>query len=355
MLDVISALPNLATLVFAVSSMLSVGLSYTLADIVGPLRRARRVVRALVANFLLVPLLAYFIARLLALDDSLAVGLILIGTAAGAPFLIKLTSAAAGDVALSATLLVLLLPATIVYMPLAVPLLVPGARVNAGAIAAPLVLALLLPLVIGLLIRARALHWAQRLQPILSKTATYSLVLLVVFTVLANLPEILNVTMRAVLAAALFTIAGFGVGYVLGGANPDAREVLGLGTAQRNIAASTVVATQGFASPDTLVMVIATSLVGLAILFPIASKLREGEIQRAEMAARGVVRPGWVSERLGARARRARVWAITKLRRRGAARAGGRVSERRREGGPRPGDKREHTDQAPSGERDQPK
>src|SRR5690606_22810352 len=69
--------------------------------------------------------------------------------------------------------------------------------------------------------------------------------------------------------------ASFVVGYVLGGKDAHPRTVLGLGTAQRNVSAATVVATQGFGDPDTLIMVVVTSLVGLAILFPIATKLRE--------------------------------------------------------------------------------
>ena len=46
--------------------------------------------------------------------------------------------------------------------------------------------------------------------------------------------------------------------------------VLGLGTAQRNIAAAMVVATQGLDDRNTVVMVVVASLVELAVLFPIA-------------------------------------------------------------------------------------
>ena len=48
----------------------------------------------------------------------------------------------------------------------------------------------------------------------------------------------------------------------------------GLGTAQRNIAAAMVVATQDLADPDVTVMVVVSSLVGLALLFPVAWALR---------------------------------------------------------------------------------
>jgi predicted Na+-dependent transporter len=91
MTGVLSTLLNLSTLVFAVTGMLSVGFSYTLNDIIKPLRNVRRVLVALLANFVLIPLLAYAVTRLLTLAPSMEIGLILVSTAAGAPFLIKLT------------------------------------------------------------------------------------------------------------------------------------------------------------------------------------------------------------------------------------------------------------------------
>lgn len=285
MVELLASLQRLATFVFAVSSMLAVGLSYTLLDILEPLRSARRVFRALLANFVLVPLLAYLILRLLALEEPMAVGLMLVATAAGAPFLIKLSTAADTDLGLSATLLVLLLPTTVVYMPFVVPAVIPGATVSAGAIALPLILGMLLPLLLGLLVKAKAPVWAYRLQPWMGRTSSYALVALIGFTVLANLQDLLDVTMRAIVAALLVVSGAFAMGYLLGGRNPDAREVLGLGTGQRNIAAATVVATQGFGDPDILIMVIVTALVGLAVLFPIASKLRQWGARRAAVAA----------------------------------------------------------------------
>src|SRR3712207_4883765 len=113
MTEFLSSLLNIATLVFAVSSMLSVGFSYTLRELIEPLRNARLVIGALVANFVLVPLLAYAITGFLSLGEGHEIGLLLVATAAGAPFLIKLTQAANGDLALASGLLVLLLVITI--------------------------------------------------------------------------------------------------------------------------------------------------------------------------------------------------------------------------------------------------
>lgn len=82
---------EISVLFFPIASMFAVGLSFTLKQIARPLRYPDRVFRAVVANFVLVPLLALVISRLLALDPALTTGMILVGTAAGAPFLLKLT------------------------------------------------------------------------------------------------------------------------------------------------------------------------------------------------------------------------------------------------------------------------
>ena len=54
MRELLSILLNISTLVFAVTSMLSVGFSYTLRQIIDPLRNLRGVLLALLANFVLV-------------------------------------------------------------------------------------------------------------------------------------------------------------------------------------------------------------------------------------------------------------------------------------------------------------
>jgi BASS family bile acid:Na+ symporter len=270
-----SDLSSLSALIFGVASMLSIGFGYPTHQILQPLRNARRVMRALIANFVLVPLLALVAVRVFQLDGPLGTGLFLLGTAGGAPFLIMLTMAAGGDVARSASLLLLLLSVTIVYMPIVVPLVSPGITVSALSIAMPLFLTMLLPLGIGLFVHERYQHLAQSLHPIVGKVALTALVALVLTTLLLNLRAVLTVLGSSAILAALFVIGGaFVIGYALG-LSERARTVLGLGTAQRNVAAATVVATQSFDDPGVLVMVVVASVLSMLFLFLIAWILRK--------------------------------------------------------------------------------
>src|SRR4030095_9351512 len=81
---------TVAMFAFVLSSMLAMGLGLTVSEIIAPLSNARLVVLSVLANVLLMPLGAVALATLLRLDQPLGVGLLLLGTAAGAPFLPKL-------------------------------------------------------------------------------------------------------------------------------------------------------------------------------------------------------------------------------------------------------------------------
>lgn len=280
--DLLSTVANLAVLVFAVTSMLSVGLAHSPQQVLGPLRDLRALVWALLANFVLVPLLALGLVWLWPLDRPLEAGLILVAMSAGAPFLIKLAEVARSDVALSATLLVVLLPATVVYAPLAVPLALPEAKITAGGLVTPLLLTMLLPLAAGLLVNSRRPLPARRWAPITRRISTAALVLIVLAATLADIPAIVSLFAEGAIVPAVVVVAGaFGIGWMLGGRDRNMRTVLALGTSQRNIAAATVMATQGLADKDTVVMVIVTSLVGFALLFPVAALLRKQAVTPA--------------------------------------------------------------------------
>ncbi len=275
MTELVKALLAVSVLLFPIASMFSVGLSFTFRQIVGPLRHPDRVFRALIANFILVPLLAIGISRLLALDSSLAAGMALVGTAAGAPFLLKLTRVANADVSLSASLLVLLMPLTVVYMPVVMPLVLVDVSVSAIRIAAPLILTMLLPLIIGHAVDSFLPRLAARLRPIAGKLSSIALVTLIASTLALNGPLFRDLLgTGAVTASVLLTVGGFGMGYLISSTGFNRRAVMGLGAGQRNMAAALVVASQDFENPNTLVMVVLFSVIDLILLFPIALILR---------------------------------------------------------------------------------
>ncbi len=277
-----SAIATLSGLLFVVGSMLATGLSLSVAQILQPLKNARLVILALLANFVLVPLLAYGITRLIPLDQSLQIGLIVLSTVAGAPFLVKEVQAAQGDLSLGVGLMFLLMIVTIFYVPLVLPLLLPGAEVNGWDTAKSLIVTMLIPIVLGLLFRSHSLQDAQHWAPVMNKVSGVALLILLVTGVGLNVSSIIDlIGSGGFLALILFVVGSLLIGFALGGRNPAVRGVLGLGTAQRNVAAAILVTTLNFSGTMTLPFVLVASVVLPLILLPTARWLGK----RSEAAA----------------------------------------------------------------------
>lgn len=271
--EILETLAQLSVLVFVISSMLSMGLSLTTKQIIDPLKDTRLVILALVANFVVVPIAAYVITVVLPLDESIEVGLILISMAAGAPFLPKLVQVAKGNTAFSVGLMVLLMVVTIVFLPIVLPLVLQGVEVNPLDIAQSLVVMMLIPLAIGLFIKARYEDSAEKIRPTFSMAANIGILVLVVLGVVLNFEAMIDlVGSFGILAALIFLIIATGSGYLLGGSDSNIKSVMALGTGQRNISAAIVVAAQNFDS-DVLTYILVIAMIGFVVLFPTAGEL----------------------------------------------------------------------------------
>ncbi len=265
---------NIGILTFVVASMAALGLSLSVGQIVQPLRNGRLVVMALLANFVLIPALAFAIKAIVPMDEGYAIGLILLATAAGAPFLPKLVQVAKGDVANSVGIMVLLMIATVIYVPLVLPLLLPGVTVNPLDIAMSLVVLMLIPLVIGLFIKSRYSAAAESLQPTLAQISNMGLMLgFVALLALSWRSLLVTIGSGAILAIVLLIAGAFLIGWLLVGKDHMVRPVLGLATAQRNISAALVVAGGNFEDPNVLVMCMVGALLMLVSLMIISGEL----------------------------------------------------------------------------------
>jgi len=274
LVEFFGAIAKLSGLLFVVTSMVAMGLSLTVPQIIAPLRNVRLVILALFANFVLVPLIAYVIVRVIPLGEPLRIGLILLATAAGAPFLPKLVQVAKGDIAFGVGLMVLLMVVTIIYMPIVLPLLLPGVQVDPWAIAQSLILVMLIPLGIALFIRAQAPETAATFQPVMNKASSLAILVLLVVGLGLNVSNILSlIGTGGIFALLLFIIATFALGFVFGGRDPGIRSVMGLGTAQRNISAALVVGVQNFTDPNVTTTLLVGAILLLLLLMPAARQL----------------------------------------------------------------------------------
>jgi BASS family bile acid:Na+ symporter len=272
--EFVDVVAKLAVLVFVVACMAAAGLGLSVRDVVAPLRRARLVLLAVIANFVVAPALAFALTEVVPLDRPYATGLLLLGGAAGAPFLPKLAQLAKGDFAFSVGLMLLLTVGSVVFMPVVLPLLIPGLSADPWPLLRPLLVTMLLPLLAGMAVRRRSEWWSSRLRPVFGLVSNVSMILAVVLLIGLNFGAMIGTFgSGAVAVAVLFVALVLAVGYALGGPSPGTRSVLGLGTGQRNVAAALVIATQNFTDPGVVVMILVSTLAGLVVLLPAARHL----------------------------------------------------------------------------------
>ncbi len=278
--EILTTIASIALNLFVITSMLAMGMSLTVKQIIDPLRNVRLVVLVLVGNFVLIPALAWGLTAVLPMGQAQTTALILVGACAGAPFLPKLAQMAKGNLALSVGLMVMLMVVTIFYAPLVLPLLLPGVQVDALAIAQSLIVLMLLPLAIGLLVKWRYTETAVSWQPHLSQASTYSLLLLIAAGLLLQWRNILGaIGSWLILGTILLVVGALVIGYFLSfGSDAADRKVAALGTGQRNLSAALLVGSS-LGDAETLVMTLVASLILVVILLVIS-----GEIGKRETA-----------------------------------------------------------------------
>ena len=262
-------------LLFVVTNMLALGMGLTIKEVTTPLRNVPLSVKAFLANFVLTPVVAYLLVRSVHLEHGYALGLILLATAGGDPFVTKASQLAKGDPAYTVALMVALQVVTVFYMPIVLPLLLPGVKVEPLEIAKPLIVLMLIPLAIGFFVRARYESIARRLSGLLDKFSSVVIAVALSMLVVLYFDQILGTLgQRVIFSALVFVCTSFAFGYLLGGPRQVDRSVLALNTGVRGYSAAMLVGVTNFPSESTMLLMIVTALVvGILTMIPVAATI----------------------------------------------------------------------------------
>lgn len=269
--EVFQTIGSWGVLVFVISSMLNVGLTQKPAKLVRHLHNRAFLLRMLLLNFIVVPALMISLTQILPLEPIYAAGLVIFSLAAGAPFLIKLTSVSQSDIALGATVLLVLMITSVVVMPAVLPLVLEGVTVDVWAIVEALVVQMLLPLVAGMVLLQVAEPFVSVIQPWVARLSNIALYVMVIAIVLGYLPSMADIELwKALGAGMLVLLLALFLGWTMGDGHGHLMEVGGLGTAQRNTAASLIVAQGSFEDPRVLVVIVLLNTFGVIMLIAAA-------------------------------------------------------------------------------------
>lgn len=299
MSELIATLANLFSMTFVVTSMFSFGLRLTLSQILEPLRNLRLVTLTLLVNFVIVPAVALLLVRIFGLEEDLRIGLILISVVAGAPLVPKLAQIAKGNIPFAVASTALLVVATVIYLPLVLPVVLPGIQVDTMSIVRPLSIQILLPLALGLIVDYISKDEADVPLPTLGQISNVSLTLMLVLMLGGNLGNVIGLLGTGALISTFLLLGiAMAAGYFLGGPDAATRRTLLMATGQRNLAAALVVATGSFADrPNVLVFLAAAGLLAMIMVLPIAGRfgksVQQGETLMEEKTPMHVAAAGY--------------------------------------------------------------
>lgn len=266
-------------------NLAAIGLELDFRTALAPLRNRRFVLIVLVWNWLLCPGFAWLLVQIVPMAEPYALGLLLIGMAPAAPFLPMMVRRAGGDVAYTAAFMLIAALGTVAFMPLVLPLLAPHLVVDTWTIARPLILLLLVPLTIGLLIKAWMPNLAEllyRLVKLLSDVATLAMLAAIVILYFKGFVD-------AIGSYAIGTQLVFAVGVTVGayvlsaGLKPEQRSVVSLGVCTRNLGAALAPLFAVSSDPRTTVMVAMGVPITLLVTF-FAARWLEGHASRSQHA-----------------------------------------------------------------------
>lgn len=238
-MQVLEAAFGPVVLVFTVSNLAAMGLQVRLPEVARALRSKTSMALIFVWGWIAGPAVGWLITRVLPLDEPYVIVVLLASLAPCAPFLQQMVTKARGDMGFAGAFIPLVVVGTVILMPLMAPLLIDGLAIETWALARPLLLTILVPLVAGAVLRHVADAVATRIFPALKGLALLSTLVTIVACLVLYGPGMIDTAgSRAFLAMNLFMIGMGLIAYRFGfGMARNRRSVMALGMGTRNIAA----------------------------------------------------------------------------------------------------------------------
>jgi predicted Na+-dependent transporter len=185
--QLLNALFNAAIVVSIMATVLSLGMSFTVKQLTAPLRRVWVVVLMIILNAGVIPAVAWGVTSLFPIDAVYKSGVILCVIGASGPSSLKAAQLARkADLPLAVSLVVNLQLVSIIAMPIWAGQVVSGATISPITIVQNLLLMVLIPLIIGLIVRARYPEHATDWRPSLVKIGNVGLLVAIVAGISAN-------------------------------------------------------------------------------------------------------------------------------------------------------------------------
>ena len=197
--------------------MFGMGLTLNLKDFQIVFSRPKDVIIGCLAQFTIMPLLAVALSRMFALDEALALGVVLVGCCPGGTASNVITYLAKGDLALS----VGMTGVSTLLAPVMTPLLVwllAGKSVDVDVVGMLLSIlwVVILPIVAGLVFKGLWPKFTERMTAYLPAVSSLAIAFIVLIVISANAQKLLMGGMVIVLVVVLHNVCGLLLGWLIG-------------------------------------------------------------------------------------------------------------------------------------------
>jgi BASS family bile acid:Na+ symporter len=281
---------NALTYLFVIVYMLSVPLETTSGEIIETLSDRHLMLRALLANFLIVPLLGAILVYAFDLPLEIRIGLLMLALSPGGLLALQFARVSKGNLVLAVALLLVFCMLAILVTP-ALTLLF----FHRGEGRMPLVWLILMSslLVLAPLLVGRGL---QRLIPVQAPKlglwlGRLSIVIFIIAAVAAGryrTPAIMLMGMHAIAAIVALILIAWVVGWLLGGPEIKNRKVFAISTSMRNVGVCLPIAAHYFTGTDVALPILAFS--GIMIPMNMVFALVAGRVPGGAEASASPVR-----------------------------------------------------------------
>ena len=197
--------------------MFGMGLTLNLQDFKIVFSRPKDVIIGCLAQFTVMPLLAWGLARLFSLDEALALGVVLVGCCPGGTASNVITYLAKGDLALS----VGMTGVSTLFAPFLTPLLtwaLAGKSVNVDVVGMLLSIlwVVILPIVVGLIVKWLWPNFTKKATDYLPAFSSIAIATIVAIIISANANKLLAGGLIIVFVVILHNLFGLSMGYLIG-------------------------------------------------------------------------------------------------------------------------------------------
>lgn len=232
--------------------MFGMGLTLNLQDFKIVFSRPRDVIIGCLAQFTVMPLLAWGLSRLFSLDEALALGVILVGCCPGGTASNVITYLAKGDLALS----VGMTGVSTLLAPFLTPLLtwaLAGKSVNVDVVGMLLSIlwVVILPIAIGLIVKWIWPKFTEKATDYLPAFSSIAIALIVAIIISANADKLLAGGLLIIVVVMFHNICGLGLGYLIGcllGMSVSKKRAISIEVGMQNSGLASSLATIHFAA-----------------------------------------------------------------------------------------------------------